>query len=211
MWRVAARRPPQPSRALRASPQAAGVFDGIRDAFGGAVSGSEQKREQQVFDAQFKMLADPHRRIDGDAYLELLTAMKAASGMSGVKEHLPWVQNNPALAEFKDQEKVVLAMTPAERRNVYVVHIAAKKRIVAATGVSLTAVESVIGQISSLASIQKWLVKRIKSGLPSPTTPQELQNMVSNPSSGMARRSAAGAAPRPGVANGGSKMKGRRF
>lgn len=140
-----------------------------------------------MFDAQMKYLTDDSKRINGDIYMQLMGEMQSISGMSGMKQHLPWVQNNPALEEFKSQEKILNAMTPAERRDVFSVAIGAKKRIAADAQVSLDAVESILSHVSLLVRIQKWLVGRKKGGLPMPKTSVEMQNMMMNPESGMKR------------------------
>jgi signal recognition particle GTPase len=129
--------------------------------------------------------------------------MKDASGMGGFKENLPWVQNNPALAEMKDQQAIVYAMSPAERRQVATIGIAAKKRIVKSTGKSLDAVDAVVSQIMSLRNVQKWVLRRKQDGLGLPKTAHEMQVMISLPDSGMSRRAPPRGSnkrgPRPGV------------
>lgn len=178
------------------------IADTFRSAMETARSGTDEKREQAVFDKQMELLCDRGRVFDGDRFLDLLVGMKDASGMGGLKEHLPWVQNNPALGEIKDQQAVIHAMAPAERRHVVEIGIAAKKRISRATGQSLDAIEAVISQIGTMRRIQQWLARRADAGTSPPSSSKQLQVMLSAPDSGMSRKQDRGAAvgrERPGV------------
>lgn len=170
----------------------------MRSAYDTASAGSEAKREAAVFKAQMKYLTSP-RRIDGDVFLEMLGLLREASGLSGIKEHLPWVTNNPALAEFKNQEAIVRALTPAERRDTFQIGIAGVKRVAAATGQELHAVEGILSQIASLTAIQKWMGKRMEDGLPLPQSSAEMQHMMMKPGSGVSRRRPKGKRFSPGV------------
>lgn len=184
-----------------------GITDTLKNAYGAAFSGAEEKREQKVFEVQMKMLRDGSRLMDGDGYLELLSEMKSATGMGGVKEHLPWVQNNPALQDFKDREAILCAMTPAERRDPGIVRIASKKRIANTSGYSMDQIESVIEQVQSMSSIQQWVIMRERQGLPLPTDSKQLRNMIFAPGSGMKqRKSGRSQFPNPGI---GKKFKRR--
>lgn len=176
-------------------------MDNMRSALDTAMQGSESKREGKVFAAQMKYLK-AERRVDGDVFLELIEDMKAASGLGGMKEHLPWVQSNPALGEFKRQEEVLRAMTPAERANVFALGIGALKRVAKQTNMELHAVESLLGQVRSLAGIQKWMRNRIKEGDKLPESAQEMQNMLLKPGSGISKRSPRGRRQNPGVKGG---------
>lgn len=187
-------------RTLHCSPSSSGILDTFRDAYGSAFAGEQDKRERRAFEVQMRFLSDNEKRINGDVFLALLEQLKVASGMGGMKEHLPWVQNNPALTEFKDQTRIVSAMTPTERRDIGTVRISAKKRIARDTGLAVNAVEAVVTQIESLADVQKWMLKRIKSQQPLPRDAGELRNMLSAPSSGMRARPPRGTRmPNPGV------------
>jgi len=196
-----------PFRTLRTTTPAQGLLDTMRGAYDEATKGSQAKKEQLVFEAQQKFLIDESRKINGDVYLELMREMKAASGLSGVKEHMPWVQNNPALGEFKSQERIVHAMTPAQRKDIFSIGIAAKKRIASHAEVNLQDVESMLGHISLLIRLQKWIVGRKRQGLLLPRNSVELQAMMTDPSSGM-KRGSQGQGPRP--PNPGVRMKGQR-
>lgn len=135
-------------------------------------------------------LSNKDKPLDGNAFLELLAEMKVASGMGGVKENLPWVQNNPALQEFKDQELIVCSLTPAERKDLSMVRIAAKKRIAASSNLPFASVESLLSQIENMAHIQKWMVKRIDDGKVLPKNAAEMQNMLTAPGEGIRKRNA---------------------
>jgi Signal peptide binding domain len=190
-------------RGLHGGRPAAGLADSLRGAYESARGGADAKREARVFSVQLGLLSDPDRVFDGDRFLDLLAGMKDAAGMSGFKENLPWVQNNPALSEIKDQQAIIYAMAPAERRDVARIGIGAKKRIAKATGQSLNAVEAVLSQISSMRNVQRWLIKRKKDGLELPSSPQVMQVMLGQPDSGMSRKASPRGpnprGPRPGV------------
>lgn len=173
----------------------------MRSAYDTALQSSETKRESKLFKAQMKYLTD-ERRVDADVFLQLIQDMKDASGVGGIKEHLPWVQNNPALGEFKQQEEVLRAFTPAERTNVFAVGIGGLKRVARQTGTEIHAVESLLGQIKSLAAIQKWMRNRVKEGLKLPESTQEMQDMLMKPGSGMPRKAAKGQRVNPGIKGG---------
>lgn len=173
-------------------------MDNMRSAYETAISGSEEKREAAVFKAQMGYLTAP-RRINGNVFLELLGSLREASGLGGVKEHLPWVSNNPALAEFKNQEAMIRAFTPDERKNTFRIGISALKRVAAATDQDIYAVEAVLSQIATLTSIQKWLHKRAADGLPLPKNSADMQQMIMKPGSGLSRRAPKGKRMNPGV------------
>lgn len=189
------------SHGFHTTPAVLGVMNSMKSAYDTALSNTETKREAKVFAAQMKFLCD-ERRIDGDVFLELMGTLREASGMGGLKEHLPWVQNNPAMGEFKRQEAIVRALTPAERRDAFSVGISAKKRVAASTGEQLHTVESVLSQIRTLIGIQKWMRKRISDGLPVPESNAEMQSMMMGPGSGLSRRAPKGRRMSPGVKGG---------
>lgn len=192
-------------RCLHASLSRLGVADSLRDAYDTARGRADEKREKLMFEKQMELLCDRSRVFDGNRFLDLLAGMKDASGMGGLKEHLPWVANNPALGEIKDQQAIVCAMSPDERQRLAHLGISAKKRISRTTGLSLDAIDAVTTQIVTLQGIQKWLLKRQDADEALPASSAELQVMVSAPGSGMSRKSPRRAAgwQRPGV-------KGRR-
>lgn len=195
-----------PQRNFRSTLPSLGVMENMRSAYDTAMQGSESKREAKVFAAQMKYLT-ADRRVDGDVFLELVEDMKVASGLGGMKEHLPWVQNNPALGEFKRQEEILRALTPAERVNVFALGIGALKRVAKQTGMELHAVESLLGQIKSLAAIQKWMRNRIKGGDKLPESAQEMQNMLMKPESGISKKSPRGLRQNPGIKGGTTRRR----
>jgi hypothetical protein len=212
MWAAAAASPPAPTaayfaaqhvaRPLHATRTAPGLASSLRSALDTARGGADEKREKLVFETQMALLSDASRAFDGNRFLDLLSAMKDASGMGGLREHLPWVQNNPALGELKDQQAIIHAMSPDERRRLDEIGIAAKKRVARTTGQSLDSIEAVISQIGTMRSIQRWLVRRQEAGQQPPGTSRELQAMLSAPDSCMSRkpsRAASASRPRPGV------------
>lgn len=188
------------SRDFRSTPATYGLGDSLRAAYDSAKGGADEKREKLVFEVQMKLLSDSKRAFDANVFLDFLAGMKEASGMSGFREHLPWVQNNPALGELKDQQEIVYAMTPEERQRLRSLGIGAVKRISRTTGKSLDAVEAVLQQIETMRDVQAWVLARQQAGLRMPTSSQELQSMVMAPSSGLSRKPHKGSPrARPGV------------
>ncbi len=193
-------------RPLHSSAPTWGVMDNLRNTYQTAFGGAEEKREQAVYDAQQQFLLNRERKMDGDAYLELLALMKEASGMGGVKEHLPWVQSNPGLQDFKDREAVLRALTPAERCDLSLVRIATKKRVAATTGKDIEFVESLIDQVETMKMVRDWLLKREDNGLPIPKNSNEMRSMMSTPGAGLRRRRKGRGFQSPGL----GKMAKRR-
>jgi signal recognition particle subunit SRP54 len=176
--------------------------DSLRSTYENVRSNADEKRERRIFDVQLGFLSNRDRPIDGNCFLDFLASMKEAAGVSGIKENLPWVQNNPMLAELKDQQAVIHAMTPAERSNPMAIGVAAKKRVARSTGQLLDNVDAVLTQIATMRNIQKWIIRRADDGLPLPTNAQELQSMLTAPGSGVSRKSSRGASrrgQRPGM------------
>jgi hypothetical protein len=166
-----------------------GIVDSLRSTYENVRGNADEKRERRMFDVQLNFLCNRDRQFDGNSFLDFLAAMKEAAGIGGMKENLPWVQNNPMLAEVKDQQAVIHAMSPAERSNPMAMGIAAKKRLARSTGQSLDNVDGVVNQISTMRNIQKWLIRRADDGLPMPTNAQELQLMLTAPGAGVSRKS----------------------
>lgn len=190
-----------PYRNIRSTAPSLGVMDNMRSAYDRALQGSESKRESKVFEAQMKFLT-ADKRIDANSFLELLQEMKMASGLGGVKEHLPWVRNNPATGEFKKQEEMLRAFTPAERANVFGIGISGLKRVARQADTDLLQVEGLVGQVKSMISIQKWMKKRKDSGERLPESSRELQDMLLRPGSGISRKAGKGQKINPGIKGG---------
>ena len=114
--------------------------------------------------------------------------MQVASGMGGMKQHLPWVANNPGLQDFKDREAILNAMTPAERLDLSLIKISAKKRISKAVGQSIENVEGTIDQIDVMSSVRNWIQKLEDDGMPLPKNTNEMRSMLSAPGSGLKRK-----------------------
>lgn len=72
--------------------------------------------------------------------------------------------SNPALGEFKDQEKILGALTEEESRDVRKVKIAAKKRIARDTGLALGSVEALIDQVQLTGWMQIVVRRRLEAG-----------------------------------------------
>ena len=194
-----------PHHNIHTTPYRGGVMDTLHNAYDNAFSGNEAKREAAVFETQMKYLRSD-KPIEGETFVSLLLDMRAASGLAGVKEHLPWVQNNPAMEQFKQQEKI--AKTLADNGTITDAGIGAKKRAAAAAGVDLYEVDSVVSQAFQLQALQKWIRDRETDGLPIPKNSQELQRMISAPNSGIKGMRRPRRMPSPGVRQPKKKKRG---
>lgn len=154
-----------------------GIMDNVKSAYGEAQASAEEKRSKKMFQIQLGYLRG-NEMMTPNVFLSALQEMKHAAGLSGVKEHLPWVQNNPALGEFKQQESILAAMTPSEKNDAFSIKISDKKRIARATDAPMEAVEALVAQITQMRRIQKWMWKRESQGLPMPKTADELERMI---------------------------------
>ncbi|PXF46649.1 hypothetical protein BWQ96_03638 [Gracilariopsis chorda] len=149
----------------------------MKSAYGEAQTSAEEKRSKKMFQIQMGYLRGKEM-MTPNVFLSALQKMKQAAGLSGVKEHLPWVQNNPALGEFKQQESIIAAMTPSEKKDAFSITISDKKRIMRAADAPMEAVEALVTQITQMRRIQKWMWKREKEGLPIPRSADELERMI---------------------------------
>lgn len=191
---------PPLARSLHTTPASYGVMGSIRSAFDQATKRTEDKREQRAFEAQMKFLSDANRPIDGNVYIETMADLKSAAGLSGFREHLPWVQNNPILTDMKREEDIMTAMTDEERRKIEKIGIASKKRISRQSGADLSEVDALVERIVSMRYVQMWVVKQQKAGAPMPRSSAEMQSMLMVPGSGLKRpRSHSKRFPNPGV------------
>lgn len=172
---------PTAQRYLHATPTVFGLRDSLKSAYNSAVESVESKQERQIFELQMSFLSDEHTPIDGNVFLNYLDRVKTVSGMKGIRQNLPWTQNNLALKDIQDQEAILNAMAPEERRKLGQIPISSKKRIARSTGQTLDAVENIITQIMNMQIIQEILKYRAKHGLLPPETSKELQAVASNP------------------------------
>lgn len=164
-----------------------GVIGTVRSTISQAVKGSEEKREGKAFEAQMKYLTDQKRMVDANVYMETIGDLKKAVGLSGFREHLPWVQNNPLLEDMKQEEAILGSLSEYDSRNPAFVSIRVKKEIARATKADLSQVESLLGRVCMMYDIQKWMLKRMKADMPLPATSAQLQAMLSTPGSGLKR------------------------
>ncbi|CAN8063963.1 unnamed protein product [Agarophyton chilense] len=155
-----------------------GIVDNVKSAYDEARGATEEKRTQKIFETQLSYLRGKEL-ITPQVFKSLLQEMKVAAGMSGIREHLPWVQNNPALGEFKEQESIISAMTLHERKDAFSIKISDKKRLARETKAPMESVEALVSQITQMRRIQKWMWKREEANLPIPTSPIELERMIS--------------------------------
>ncbi|KAI0567161.1 hypothetical protein FGB62_4g30 [Gracilaria domingensis] len=150
----------------------------VKSTYDEARGATEEKQAQKVFETQISYLRSKDM-MTPQIFHSLLQDMKAAAGLSGLREHLPWVQNNPALGEFKEQEKIISAMTPSEKKDAFSIKVSDKKRLARETDAGLESVEALVTQITQMRRIQKWLWKRENDNLPIPANPAQLERMIS--------------------------------
>lgn len=173
--------------ALHATAAQNGIFDSVRSKMTNLRKGNDESRELKAFQAQMKYLSDASRPIEANVYLETIEDLKGASGLSGFREHLPWVSNSPILSDMKREQEVLKSLTEFERRNPGRVPISAKKRVARAVGVDLPEIESLLDRVVGMRDVQRWIVKRKSQDLHVPTSSTELQQMLSTPGSGFNR------------------------
>lgn len=166
-----------PMRNLHASRIRYGVMDGVRDAYDKALGQNEQQNAAKTFAVQIKYLQDS-RKFTGDRFVEFITDMKNASGMGGFKEHLPWVSNNPALGEMKEQISIIQSFTPTERENVFKIGIGRIKKVGRDLGVGTDAVEAVVSNVKTMLRVQAWMKRRMTNGELMPRDAEEMQSML---------------------------------
>lgn len=164
-----------------------GMFDGLRSRIDDVRQDTEQGREQKAFDAQMKYLSDEERTIDANIYLETIDDLKQAAGLSGFREHLPWVANSPMLSDMKREQQILQTLSDEERRRPGRVTIASKKRIARQVGVDLFEVESLLDRVVGMADVQRWILKRKRQQLTLPNSSTELQHMLTVPGNGFTR------------------------
>lgn len=187
-------------RELHSTKLRKGVFDSVRSKLDQVKKTTEDSKEQKAFDAQMKYLCNESRPIDGNVYLETLKDLRQATGLSGFREHLPWVRNNPVLEDLNREELILKSLTDHDRRFPASVSIASKKRLARAVQSDLTEVEGLLERVAVMRCVQKWMLKQKAEDKPLPSSSSELQIMVSAPGSGMKRpRSHQKSFPNPGV------------
>ena len=121
-------------------------MDNMRGAVDTAMQSNQDSSEMAAFQSQMRFL-EAERRIDVSVYLETLGEMKKATGLSGFREHLPWVSNNPMLDDIKTEERLLGALSPAGRRRPYFVPISAVRRVARELNVELDRVGHLIENI----------------------------------------------------------------
>lgn len=168
-------------------PHYSGMMDRVRSAIDNASQRTDSQREQRAFQAQMKYLCDEQRPIDANVYLETIGDLKSAAGLSGFREHLPWVQNNPVLQDMNQETDILQKLPDDNRRNPAFVPISVKKRVARMAGVDLAQVEALLDRVCLMYDIQKWVIRRKRDNLYLPTTSAELQSMISTPGSGLRR------------------------
>eukprot|EP00177_Eucheuma_denticulatum_P006386 GFKZ01011652.1.p1 GENE.GFKZ01011652.1~~GFKZ01011652.1.p1 ORF type:complete len:217 (-),score=29.99 GFKZ01011652.1:358-1008(-) len=185
-----------------------GVMDSMRKAYDTALTGNEEKRQQKVFAIQMKHLKS-EERMNGDKFLEFLDEIKNASGLGGVREHLPWVSNNPALGELKEQEKIMRAFEGKERRDIFGIGIGSMKRVARELELDRAAVEAVVMQVRNLVVVQKWVRRKVENGQSLPASGVEMQSMLRRERVGPKQR-AGGQRMNPGI-KGGTSAKQKLY
>jgi len=173
-----------PRRHVHATPPPHGIFSSVGDTYQKMKLDKEVAQASEAFALTLNTLVDLPRAMDADAYLSIVQAGKAAAGLDGWRASLPWVASSAAVAEVTEVEKMIAAMTPAERRQVRLLGGAATRRVAATSGVEAAKVGGLVRNVQTMAVLQKWLRKRKAAGRALPKTRKELQVMMAAPGSG---------------------------
>lgn len=171
-------------RHLHATTPPRGLFSSVGDTYQKMKLDKEVAQASEAFTLTLKSLVDLGRPMDADAYLAIVREGKAAAGLDGWRASLPWVASSAAVAEVSEVEKMIAAMTPAERRQVRLLGGAATRRVAGAAGVEAAKVEGLVKNVQTMRVLQKWLHKRKASGRALPTSRKELLVMMAAPGSG---------------------------
>lgn len=171
-------------RHLHATTSPRGLFSSVGDTYQKMKLDKEVAQASEAFALTLKSLVDLGRPMDADAYLAIVQEGKAAAGLDGWRASLPWVASSAAVAEVTEVEKMIAAMTPAERRQVRLLGGAGTRRVAEAAGVEAAKVEGMVKNVQTMQVLQKWLRKRKASGRALPTSRKELLVMMAAPGSG---------------------------
>lgn len=171
-------------RHLHATPSPRGIFSSVGDTYQKMKLDKEVAQASEAFALTLQSLVDLGRPMDADAYLDIVRAGKAAAGLDGWRASLPWVASSAAVAEVTEVEKMIGAMTPAERRQVRLLGGAATRRVAESSGVEADKVEGLVKNVQTMGVLQKWLRKRKASGRTLPKSRKELMVMMAAPGSG---------------------------
>lgn len=171
-------------RALHSTSMRSGVMDGIRGAMDTAMQQNESNKEVAAFAAQMRFLMDP-KPIDAGVFLETLKELKDAAGLSGFREHLPWISNNPMLEDIKTEERIIGALTPEERRRPDNIAISSKKRVARDLNIELDQVDMFLRKVVMMRCSQRWIHKLMKEGKALPNSSAEMQSMMAVPGAGV--------------------------
>lgn len=160
-----------------------GETRGIGDMYRKVKGEKDKAKEEEVFQSQVKSLLS-RPAFDLDDFLDQMKDGLTAMGITPLKEQLPWVKNNVMYQELKSDIAVIEAMTPAERANPQVIGPAEKKRVAEALGMDAQTgggqVAKVMKNYTNAKFLHQWLHGREKAGKPIPSTPSEVQEMVTS-------------------------------
>lgn len=171
-------------RHLHATSFPRGIFSSVGETYQKVKLEKEVAQASEAFALTLQSLVDLGRPMDADAYLAIVLEGKAAAGLEGWRASLPWVASSAAFAEVTEVQKVIAAMTPAERRQVRLLGSAATRRVAAVAGVDAVKVAELVRNVQTMRVLQKWLRKRKASGQGMPTSRKQLMEMMAEPGSG---------------------------
>eukprot|EP00871_Galdieria_phlegrea_P005560 jgi/Galph1/6004/GphlegSOOS_G4655.1 len=146
---------------------------------------SVQKVRQQELDRkQFELLKIQCRYILNDPplnpniYLDLLKEARDLLKFKGFRERFDVVKQDPFYKEIAQDEKIISAMTPEERLDLFRLQRLQIRRIAEAAKISDEVVEAFKERMIGLQKLQRRLRRRRMRGLPCPATPEELFRAV---------------------------------
>jgi len=151
----------------------------LRGGVAHARANRDQEKGEAVFRAQVKSLLAIEGRFDLNHFHEQIDeALREHMGVGPIKEQMPWVKNNPAYLEMKEDIDVLQALTQAERDDPQLIGPEQRQRVVADLEVEPTTVARVLKNFENSRSLHGWLHRRRSAGQPSPESPVEAQRFI---------------------------------
>lgn len=164
--------------------RSAGVMDSLRSVYGNARDGYQKSKEAEVFRAQMDFLSTCER-FGVAEFLAMTAKLREASGLSGMREKLPWVKNDPVYKDMQEQEHIASAMSPAQRASPpHALRGEDKRSIAEAAGKSVSDVNTLLGRVQRTSEMHEWVRRRLEQGLPLPQSQEQLELMLLDPHSG---------------------------
>eukprot|EP00002_Diphylleia_rotans_P015864 TRINITY_DN3073_c0_g1_i1.p1 TRINITY_DN3073_c0_g1~~TRINITY_DN3073_c0_g1_i1.p1 ORF type:complete len:194 (-),score=42.66 TRINITY_DN3073_c0_g1_i1:669-1250(-) len=138
---------------------------------------SQQEKSAEVAKKQFDTLISTMCAIDRYTLNHHFDSLKEGIRQAGIGRFtsmIPSVKNNPMYQEFKMQEAILEAMTPAERAGEIPIKAEEKRRIAATAKVEVSDVNRALQRFDEMQKVHKWIRNRHREGKPMPKDMYEL-------------------------------------